>query len=528
MPVINSSKPSPKPIPKRNPKKLGGYIQPDSPDTYIKPKDRPRLRHYGHQAIVDPEGDADYIKWAADKGVITRVDTRSLQAAANPAVRRVARAYENTAGIMTAVTDTKKSGIEGYRYVKANEEDLDDIDVIRLLKQYRPKPQTGDKTKLIEEKDDLIEELGKAAVKTEKPLDTAEVIDRLKDVIPGLEQFDRMTYDAQLAILAKLKEHAYYLSILYFMRDLSGSDYKADTSWLAIPTNDLKNIVTGKTSNQYNNLPFYDISYAAVNNFVYSVHLGEIAITGEFDINYYTDNWTIEQKYFMMYSVLETLEQYKNAYGSMCPLDFNISVITPSIPHWDSESWSEVRAVANFLTAGAWQQYWLEQADPEAAARAEGLAAWRGSSGDLTVGLFVFGTTLAYGVYQKYFYSPANDNSATPNNLNPKGEGDSKQLGKNLTDDGRPKPSQDAQAHHIVPHGHPLAERARNILARFGIQYDEAINGVWVSPSDNKMFNQSKYIEKVTQLLERASTPAEAEQILTQIRIEIENGTFYP
>ncbi len=66
--------------------------------------------------------------------------------------------------------------------------------------------------------------------------------------------------------------------------------------------------------------------------------------------------------------------------------------------------------------------------------------------------------------------------------------------------------------HHLVAHGHPLASQARDILTRFGVKLNEAVNGVYLpqflkSPNPNgaivhaTLANNAEYYLKVNKFL---------------------------
>lgn len=93
-------------------------------------------------------------------------------------------------------------------------------------------------------------------------------------------------------------------------------------------------------------------------------------------------------------------------------------------------------------------------------------------------------------------------------------------------------------AHHIVALGHKLAIRSREILAKFGVKLDEAVNGVFLpsnlkSPNPNgaivhaTLGNKRLYYEKVEAFLEQAKSKNDLIKRLAKIRETLENGTFY-
>ena len=92
--------------------------------------------------------------------------------------------------------------------------------------------------------------------------------------------------------------------------------------------------------------------------------------------------------------------------------------------------------------------------------------------------------------------------------------------------------------HHIVALDHELAIKSREILAKFGIDIDDAVNGVFLpafkkSPNPKgsivhaTLANKKVYYEKVEKALKQAKTPAQAVEQLRKIRKALLDGTFY-
>jgi hypothetical protein len=91
--------------------------------------------------------------------------------------------------------------------------------------------------------------------------------------------------------------------------------------------------------------------------------------------------------------------------------------------------------------------------------------------------------------------------------------------------------------HHIVAHGDGRAEIARQKLAQFGINIDEAFNGVFLpatSKSPNakgsivhSMVHSKDYYFKVEAFLNGAKSKKEVIRRLQRIRETLENGTFF-
>lgn len=82
------------------------------------------------------------------------------------------------------------------------------------------------------------------------------------------------------------------------------------------------------------------------------------------------------------------------------------------------------------------------------------------------------------------------------------------------------------QVHHIVPSTHPEAERARRILEKFGIDINEACNGVPI-PKDlhyGQRLHSKAGIQWVTNQLGSATTPEQVMGILREIAAQIRSG----
>jgi RHS repeat-associated protein len=94
------------------------------------------------------------------------------------------------------------------------------------------------------------------------------------------------------------------------------------------------------------------------------------------------------------------------------------------------------------------------------------------------------------------------------------------------------------QAHHIVAGGDPRADRARMILARFGIGINDAWNGVYlpgssVTPNPTGMavhirVHTGAYYDAVEQSLALANSRATAIGILQGIGLALQGGAFPP
>jgi hypothetical protein len=89
-------------------------------------------------------------------------------------------------------------------------------------------------------------------------------------------------------------------------------------------------------------------------------------------------------------------------------------------------------------------------------------------------------------------------------------------------------------AHHIVSGGDMRADKARDILDRFGIKINEAENGVFlptvqgpgVVGTYHPSLNTKAYNEKVHELLRKATSKENAIEILKDIGEQLANGTF--
>jgi hypothetical protein len=93
----------------------------------------------------------------------------------------------------------------------------------------------------------------------------------------------------------------------------------------------------------------------------------------------------------------------------------------------------------------------------------------------------------------------------------------------NLNAAGRPQPGKGMAAHHIVhsTYSYAAAQQSRAILGRFGVDINDAVNGVWVTVSQNSKFNSYRYMDTVFSELRSASSRADALDILEDIRMRI-------
>jgi antitoxin component of RelBE/YafQ-DinJ toxin-antitoxin module len=82
-------------------------------------------------------------------------------------------------------------------------------------------------------------------------------------------------------------------------------------------------------------------------------------------------------------------------------------------------------------------------------------------------------------------------------------------------------------AHHIVAFGAPAAQEARDVLIRYGIDINNASNGVFLRVAEHQGLPHSKaYYTAVNDLLRTARSRDEALNILNDIGRQIALGTF--
>lgn len=80
--------------------------------------------------------------------------------------------------------------------------------------------------------------------------------------------------------------------------------------------------------------------------------------------------------------------------------------------------------------------------------------------------------------------------------------------------------------HHIVAKGALLATPARAILERFGVDIDDAINGVFLPKAQHYTLHSNTYYMSINNELAQAKTKAQAEEILRSIARKLEEGKF--
>ncbi|MGX7826194.1 SpvB/TcaC N-terminal domain-containing protein [Actinokineospora sp. 24-640] len=111
----------------------------------------------------------------------------------------------------------------------------------------------------------------------------------------------------------------------------------------------------------------------------------------------------------------------------------------------------------------------------------------------------------------------------------------SRVLGANLVRAGTSRPAQTA-AHHIVAGGSPKSAVARGVLQRFGLNLDDAVNGVFLPASRasanpagaavHSTLHTDRYYAAVNSLLSRAQNRQQVVQSLAYIRQRLLSGGF--
>lgn len=112
-------------------------------------------------------------------------------------------------------------------------------------------------------------------------------------------------------------------------------------------------------------------------------------------------------------------------------------------------------------------------------------------------------------------------------------------LEKNMTAAGMGVKPAGYAAHHMVPENDGRFEQcqqARDIIAGFGITVNEAVNGIYLpqtqtaneatSAQYHRNLHTEAYYQEVVDRLQDATTREEAVEILSEIRTELQNGTF--
>jgi hypothetical protein len=80
------------------------------------------------------------------------------------------------------------------------------------------------------------------------------------------------------------------------------------------------------------------------------------------------------------------------------------------------------------------------------------------------------------------------------------------------------------QAHHIVAKYAWRAALARDILNRYGVEVDAAINGVFLPAVQHAGLHTKHYYDSVNDLLRQAGSQSDVAAILAQIRQQLLSG----
>lgn len=106
-------------------------------------------------------------------------------------------------------------------------------------------------------------------------------------------------------------------------------------------------------------------------------------------------------------------------------------------------------------------------------------------------------------------------------------------LRQNLIDAGVEVPDYPNAAHHIVAGNSAKAEEARAILRKFGIDINDAVNGVFlptvkdtVDSAYHPSLHTDQYYRTVTEMLSEAQSKDDVIDILSDIAEQLKNGTF--
>jgi len=109
----------------------------------------------------------------------------------------------------------------------------------------------------------------------------------------------------------------------------------------------------------------------------------------------------------------------------------------------------------------------------------------------------------------------------------------SKALADALEAKGKPRPP-GHEAHHIVPEGMEIADRARDIIKTAGIKVNDAENGVWLRGPQPELYTESfgshvgihdkDYVAGVTAILEEAQKTGTVRESLEAIGEMLEAG----
>ena len=106
-------------------------------------------------------------------------------------------------------------------------------------------------------------------------------------------------------------------------------------------------------------------------------------------------------------------------------------------------------------------------------------------------------------------------------------------LERNMKAAGILTPAYAYNAHHIVAKGDKRAESARKILSKYGIDIDDAANGVFLPVGKNVTegtnhwgLHTDEYYKAINESLEGATSKEQAIKALEEISASLANGTF--
>lgn len=141
---------------------------------------------------------------------------------------------------------------------------------------------------------------------------------------------------------------------------------------------------------------------------------------------------------------------------------------------------------------------------------------------------------LFLGIVNPHLYYTESNNSwdiAIYNNSF--GKSNSQKLGRNLIKSGVQVPNYPCAAHHIIAGNAKLAEPARTILARYGIDINDAVNGVFLPiikgvtvATYHPSIHTNAYYVKVNEILMDVTSKEDLLCLLEFIATELLNGTF--
>lgn len=86
--------------------------------------------------------------------------------------------------------------------------------------------------------------------------------------------------------------------------------------------------------------------------------------------------------------------------------------------------------------------------------------------------------------------------------------------------------SEGTVTHHLVAFAAKAAEPARQVLAKFGIGINAAVNGAFVKSETQRAMHTTKYYEEVNRLVGQATTKQEVIEALKYIGGRVAAGTF--